>query len=121
MSRRLKRISFVALAVLILGGIALYVVVEQVLPYSSIRPHRVTHSDIVDAIHAEPIPEALGMHSEQFNVTVEDSIVLKGWFIHADSSPPLGTVMVLHGIASVRKRVADCKDSRAGRFQLYSL
>ena len=103
MSRRLKRISFVTLAVLILGGIALYVVVEQVLPYSSIRPHRVTHSDIVNAIHAEPIPEALGMHSEQFNVTVEDSIVLKGWFIHADSSRPLGTVMVLHGIASCKE------------------
>jgi uncharacterized protein len=103
MSRTFKRISLVALAVVVLGVIALYIAVEHVLPYSSIRPHRVTHSDIVNAIHAEPTPEALGMRSEQFNITVEDSIVLKGWFIHADSSRPLGTVLLLHGIASCKE------------------
>jgi len=90
-------------AVIVLSCVALFVVIEHVLPYSVIKPHRITHSDIVNTVHAEPTPETLGLQSEKFNITVEDSIVLNGWFIHADSSHPLGTVAVLHGIASCKE------------------
>ena len=103
MSRTVKKILFGSLIVIILAGIALYVAVEHVLPYSPIRPHRITHSEIVDAVHAEPSPEMLGLRSEPFSITVDDSIKLKGWFIHADSSSPIGTVVILHGIASCKE------------------
>ena len=103
MSKTAKRVLFAAGAVIVVGCIALYITVEHVLPYSVIKPHRITHNDIVDAIHGEPSPEALGLHAEQFNIVVDDSIALKGWFIHADSARPLGTVAVLHGIASCKE------------------
>jgi len=103
MSRTVKRILVITLIVVAFGCVALYVAVEHVLPYSPIKPHRITHSEIVNAVHGEPVPETLGLRSERFDITVEDSIALKGWFIHADSSRPMGTVAVLHGIASCKE------------------
>lgn len=99
----MKTVAVVSLAVVVLACVALYVVVEHVLPYSPIRPHRITHSEIVSAVHAEPTPEMLGLRAEPFGITVDDSIGLKGWFIHADSIRPVGTVVVLHGIASCKE------------------
>ncbi len=103
MSRAAKRILVAALAVVAAACLALYVAVEHVLPYSPIKPHRLTRAEIVNAVHADPSPELLGLRSEPFNILVDDGIELKGWFIHADSSRPLGTVVVLHGIASCKE------------------
>jgi hypothetical protein len=103
MSRTVKRILFIALAVVVLGYVVLYVVIEHILPYSVIKPHRITHDEIVNAVHGDPTPELFGLRAEQFNITVDGSIRLKGWFLHADSSNPLGTVIVLHGLASCKE------------------
>jgi uncharacterized protein len=103
MSKTLKRILVATVVAVCLCGIALDVAIEHVLPYSIIRPHRITHDELVKAVHGDVSPEFFGLHSEPFNITVEDTIRLKGWFIHADSSRPLGTVVVLHGIASCKE------------------
>ncbi len=103
MSKTVKKILIGVIALLGVGCIASYIAVEHVLPYAPIRPHRITHSELMNAVHAEPTPDLFGLRSEQFNITVEDSIQLKGWFIHADSSRPFGTVIVLHGIASCKE------------------
>src|SRR5512140_1300003 len=103
MSRTAKKILAVILAIVGLAWISLYVVIEHVLPYSPIRPHRITRAEIVNAVHAEPTPEMFGLRSEPFSITVEDSIGLKGWFLHADSSRPFGTIVILHGIASCKE------------------
>jgi len=113
MSKIVKRILIIAFALIAVGGIALYVAIEHVLPYSVIKPHRITHAEIVAAVHGEPSPEALGLRSDPFDVTVEDSIHLKGWFIHADTARPLGTVVILHGIAS-------CKEAMLPRARMLS-
>jgi uncharacterized protein len=105
MSKIVKRILIAAATVIVVGFIGLYIAVDHVLPYSVIKPHRITHDDIVNAIHGEPSPEALGLRAEQFDIVVDDSIPLKGWFIHADSARPLGTVVILHGIASCKEAV----------------
>ncbi len=103
MSKTVKKVLIAAVTLLGVSCIALYIAVEHVLPYSPIKPHRITRSELMNPVHAEPNPALLGLRSEQFNITVEDSIRLKGWFIHADSSRPLGTVIVLHGIASCKE------------------
>ncbi len=103
MSRTFKRILITACAIIAVGCATLYVVIEHVLPYSVIRPHRITHSELIDAVQGNPTPELFGLRAEQLNITVEDSIGLKGWFIHGDSSRPFGTVVVLHGIASCKE------------------
>jgi alpha-beta hydrolase superfamily lysophospholipase len=108
MSKTVQRTLIAALVLAGIGGIAFYIAVEHVLPYSIIRPHRITHEEIVNAVHGDVSPEFFGLRSEPFNITVDDSIALKGWFIHADSSRPSGTVVILHGIAS-------CKESMLPR------
>ena len=103
MSRTAKRILIIVLGIVVVGCIALYGVIEHVLPYSVIMPHRITHTEIVNAVHGDPTPELFGLHAEQFDITVDDSISLKGWFIHADSTSPGGTVVILHGLSSCKE------------------
>jgi len=103
MSIRVKRVLLTACAVIVIGCLAFYVVIEHVLPYSPIKPHRITHAEIVNIVHGDPTPELFELRAEQLNITVDDSMGLKGWFIHADSSHPSGTVLVLHGIASCKE------------------
>ncbi|MDP4175884.1 MAG: alpha/beta fold hydrolase [Bacteroidota bacterium] len=74
------------LIVLIVG---LYYLTENVLPYSPIKPSRLKHSRIINSSNIE-----------QFDIIVEDSIKLKGLFIHStagQNTKPLGTVILLHG------------------------
>jgi pimeloyl-ACP methyl ester carboxylesterase len=103
MSATFRKILLTALAFVILGCASLYVVIERVLPYSVISPHRITHEEIVTIVHGDPTPELFGLRAEPFNITVDDSIRLNGWFIHADSSHPVGTVVILHGLASCKE------------------
>ena len=53
------------------------------------------HPDMVD-------PSKMGMRYSDFNITVEDTILLKGWFISTSKKPAKGTVILLHGIASCK-------------------
>ncbi len=94
--------------------------------YSTIRPERVTKAHIL-AEHPEDIdPSKKGMRYFDFNITVEDSILLKGWFIYAAGKQAKGTMILMHGISSCKnmmlplaKELTDqgynciCYDSRA--------
>jgi hypothetical protein len=84
----------------ILAVAGAWFVVEQVLPYSGIKPYR---SDV----HKLPefaqgiYPSDFGMQYDSFSIRTRDSLMLKGYYIQADT--PKGTVIILHGIA-------DCKE-----------
>jgi dipeptidyl aminopeptidase/acylaminoacyl peptidase len=70
--------------------------------YSTIRPERVTKAHIL-AEHPEDIdPSKKGMRYSDFNITVEDTIHLKGWFVYAAKATSRGTVILLHGISSCK-------------------
>jgi hypothetical protein len=45
---------------------------------------------------------APGAKPEEFDITVEDTIRLKGWFIRAPGGRARGTLVLLHGISSCR-------------------
>lgn len=70
--------------------------------YSTIRPERVTKAHIL-AEHPEDVdPSKQGMRYSDFNITVDDTILLKGWFVYATKAPSKGTVILLHGISSCK-------------------
>ena len=66
--------------------------INNYLAYSPIRPTRVTLNGIT--------PSKLNLKYSDFNITVEDTISLKGWFIFSKSTRPKGTIFLLHGIGS---------------------
>jgi uncharacterized protein len=103
MSKTAKTMLIAALVLAVGAFTGLYIALEHVLPYAVIKPYRITHADIVRIVGGEPVPQTLGLRSEPLDVVVDDSIALKGWFIHADSSHPLGTVIILHGIGSCKE------------------
>jgi len=103
MPRAVRKILLIVLAIVVLGIAAAYVAIEQVLPYSVIKPHRITREELVTFVHGDPTPELFGLRADPLDITVDDSITLRGWFIHADSSRPFGTVAILHGFASCKE------------------
>ena len=102
MSRRIR----VILVVLALLGLLLVVgvdyAIENVLSYSPIRPHRVTVEEVTRYNPTLLSPAGFTQVWEEFDITVEDTVHLKGWFIPSVQQPARGTIVVLHGIASTR-------------------
>ncbi|QQS35851.1 MAG: alpha/beta fold hydrolase [Ignavibacteriales bacterium] len=98
-----KFIKIFSIALIIIS-IAIYFIidyaVENVLPYSIIRPSRVTADDIRKFNDGVVLPSDLNLKYEQFDITVEDTLKLKGWFIHSQIQPATGTIFLLHGIGN---------------------
>jgi alpha-beta hydrolase superfamily lysophospholipase len=110
----MKRAAIILLAILcILSGIATYVVVYRVLPYSPIRPHRITRDELARIHPGRLDPGALGLAYDALDVTVEDTIVLRGWFIHAHADSVRGTMVLLHGIANCKESLLGFADTLA--------
>lgn len=84
---------------MLVGAAVLFLIldyaIKNVLPYSSIRPSRCT-DNFID-------PFAAGVDWRNFDITVEDTIKLRGWFISSRIKPAQGTIFLLHGIASCKK------------------
>jgi pimeloyl-ACP methyl ester carboxylesterase len=103
MRRPTVRISLiVALSLVVALVIGVRYAVENILPYSPIRPHRVTRAEMETFAPNLLSPSDIASKWENFDITVEDSIRLKGWFIHSATLPARGTILILHGIASTR-------------------
>ena len=66
--------------------------INNYLAYSPIRPSRVALNGIT--------PSKFNLRYNDFNITVEDTITLKGWFVFTDAIKPHGTIFLLHGIGS---------------------
>lgn len=101
--KKVIRIVLPVLAILCVGlVVGVNYAIEHILPYSPIRPHRCTREEM--ALFAPDLqsPAAFTERWDDFDITVEDSIRLKGWFIPSLRQPSQGTIIVLHGIASCR-------------------
>jgi uncharacterized protein len=104
-----KPILFTGLPVILaLGIIAAYIGIYHILPYSSIRPYRITRAEI---IHRYPVPP--GLRLMPFTTIVEDTITLKGYFVPGQPDSVHGTVILLHGIASVKESMFQIADTLA--------
>ena len=102
-----KYLHILLVIVIIMLFVSYFVIdyaIQNILAYSSIRPSRITKEviakDFVNLIN----PSSIGLRYIDFNITVEDTIKLKGWFIYSQLKPSKGTIFILHGIA-------DCKNA----------
>ncbi len=75
---------------------------EHILPYSPIRPSRCTNADIQKYHGGILTPSAADLTWRTFDITVEDTIRLRGWFVDSKLKPAQGTIFLLHGIASCK-------------------
>lgn len=100
MTNRKKRTLKIGLMVFTLVACLVYFVVENVLPYSGIKPYRVNAATLAEFKNGT-LPSDYGLDYEPFDVMTPDSLTLRGYFIKADN--PFATIILLHGIA-------DCKE-----------
>jgi pimeloyl-ACP methyl ester carboxylesterase len=94
------------LGLLALVGIVGYVGVnyatEHILPYSPIRPIRCPIERIKSYFSNGSTPSAAGLEWTDFDIIVEDTIQLRGWFLQSHVKPARGTIFLLHGIANCK-------------------
>jgi pimeloyl-ACP methyl ester carboxylesterase len=84
----------------VIAAILCYIVIENVLPYSSIKPQRVNVAALPEFQNGV-LPNDYGLDFETFDVVTKDSLKLKGYWIKAEK--PRCTLILVHGIA-------DCKE-----------
>jgi uncharacterized protein len=101
----LKFSAGIIIILLISVSLGLTYAIKHILPYSPIRPSRCNPTTVT--------PSSAGLSWEDFDVTVEDTIRLKGWFVRSKSVPARGTIFLLHGIGS-------CKASMAPMAKLFA-
>ena len=89
--------------VLLLLAYAAYKV-HFVLPYLAIRPSRMTSKDLVKRFGTENVHELFGLNPERVVLHTRDGCKLDTWILRAENA--LGTILVLHGIASCKEMVA---------------
>jgi alpha-beta hydrolase superfamily lysophospholipase len=101
----MRKLFIIPACLIILLASAWYIIeknIKNYWAYSAIRPARVTKEQLI-AGHPDMVdPSKMGMRYSDFNITVEDTILLKGWFISTSKKPARGTVILLHGISSCK-------------------
>ena len=102
-------ISFSVLIILLV--ITTYTLINYFLPYSPIRPVRLTHYKISKLFFKHTKPEDLKLKYDNFDVNVAKNIWLDGWFIYAETGKPKGTILLMHGISSSKESQLNFADS----------
>lgn len=98
--RRLFKITVFFLFLLPLG---LFFVVENVLPYSSIKPWRLKPSENPWRFPNGYRPENYGLQGETLHCMAPDSMSLVAYFSKSREKDSKGTIIILHGIASCKE------------------
>jgi pimeloyl-ACP methyl ester carboxylesterase len=102
MSPRVRIALLILVAVVVVGVVAVDYATEHILSYSPIRPYRVTLADQEKVYGYLLTPAAAGLEYSDFNVSIDDSITIKGWLVPSKTPSARGTVILLHGIANSR-------------------
>jgi uncharacterized protein len=114
MIKKILRYSLVSvLALLIVSSIGFYILIEYVLPYSPIRPYRITRNEVARMFPRQTLPSDFGLTYRALDIVVEDTVHLKGWFISAQTDSIYGTVVLLHGIGSCKESWLSLADTFA--------
>ncbi len=87
---------------IVVGSMGVYWGIYHVLPYSAIKPFRITPQILHDKFKDAVSPNRYS-HLTINNLTfhTRDSILIRGWFIPSLTKSK-GTILVLHGIASTK-------------------
>ena len=99
MAKWLKISLFLSVLLTMLTGF----VVENVLPYSSIKPWRLKPAENAWLFPNGCMPENFGLSGQKMTFPTQDSLSLCGYFSETGEKPCKGTIIILHGIASCKE------------------
>lgn len=85
--------------------------VENVLPYASIKPYRMVPAENTWRFPKGFLPENYGLQGHEIAIRTKDSLTLKAWFFPSKRESAKATVIILHGIGT-------CKETQFGRAKL---
>jgi uncharacterized protein len=92
---RLKRVfKIMIITTVTLGVIGIIAIEEFALPYMPISPMKRT-SDLT--------PDTYGMRSDMLTVAVEKDLILRGYFLYANTATPKATIIMVHGIGGFKE------------------
>lgn len=83
-------------------------VVEQVLPYSGIKPARHKPEDFVRFLPHGVRPEDYGLHAKKISIPTADHLRLSALLVNADADTLKAIVVVLHGITACKETALPC-------------
>ena len=84
-----------------------YYVVENILPYSGIKPQRINAAALPE-FQKGVLPSDYGLDFDNFDIQTKDSITIKAYLIKAEK--PRCTLILVHG-------VGDCKEHFYGTWR----
>ena len=108
---RFKKIIIIFSVIFGLFLIGAAFLVENVLPYSGIKPYRMIAAENTWRFPKGYMPENYGLHGREILIHTKDSLTLKGWFFQTDRDTAKATIILLHGISN-------CKESEFGRAKI---
>ncbi len=103
---RKKHIALISGAIVIFF-LAGYIGLYHIAPYAVMKPPRYRISEHPNSFPHGATPQSHGLRSHPFQITVQDTIKLRGWLLEAASKPTKGTVVLLHGIGSCKEHMLD--------------
>lgn len=88
------------MVVLLVGG---YLVIFQIAPQVILSPRKITDQTLRSYFNEVPTPNGTPNGYEEFTISSINEVKLNGWFIHANSPEPKGTLVFLHGIGGSKE------------------
>lgn len=111
MKKQTKRRIIIFASLLLLAGLGGWFLVENVLPYSMIKPRRTRPADVAWRLPQGCLPEHYGLKSEKWSILTDDNLRLSASLIASKLDTTYATVVVLHGIS-------DCKEAGLERARM---
>jgi alpha-beta hydrolase superfamily lysophospholipase len=84
-------------------GLAIFIF--HIGPRMILQPRRITVQQLSERYPDGFTPDAYGLRADVFDVQAEPDVLLCGWFVRARTDPPVGTVILLHGIGGCKEKL----------------
>jgi len=94
-----KSLAIILPLILLLG----FFVVENVLPYSGIKPMRHQPEDMLWLLPKGVKPENYGLSAKSLFIQTPDSLQLSALIVNSNTDTTLATVVLLHGISACKE------------------
>lgn len=89
-----KKITFTLLFIIITIGVSAYIAGNSILPYSIIKPQRISKN---------VTPGSLNLKSSPIDIRVGENVKLKGYWIQSNQNDTKAIIILLHGIGGCKE------------------
>lgn len=116
-TRLKKRLKYMGVFLTLLLGTSIYIVTDHIAPYAIVMPYRV---DVQKQYEQGRFPKGIhpkdyGLNYESVEIPSNDSILLKGYWVHPASGTSKGTLILHHGIGGCKEHYLGLSQKLAER------